>query len=98
MGTYEFTNLQHTDTINSFPLRNVVDVKDDFKASTKHNLDDISKICMMTKIQPGALPENESLGDRLEQESKNVIFEYTYLNEKTTKTNNKLKDVLYPKM
>ena len=73
-----------------------MDVKRDVKVVTKHNLDDIGKLCLMTKVQPGSLPEGETLGDRLEQESKNVIFEYTYLNEKTISRNNKLKNVIYP--
>jgi hypothetical protein len=68
----------------------------DFKAATKHNLEDIGKLCLMTKVQPGVLQDEEKLGDRLEQESKNVIFEYTYLNEKTITRNNKLKNVIYP--
>ena len=98
MGTYEFTNLQHTDIINSFPLRNVMDMNRDFKAATKHNLDDIGKLCLMTKIQPGVLQDGEKLGERLEQESKNVIFEYTYLNEKTISRNSKMKNVIYPNL
>ena len=64
-----------------------MDIDEDFKAATKHNLDDISELCMMAKVQPGSLSTEENLGDRLEPEVKNIIFEYTYLNEKTIKQN-----------
>ena len=50
----------------------------------------------MSDLQPQKLEENENLGERLEQEIKNTLFEYTYLNEKTIKRNIKNKDVLYP--
>ena len=34
----------------------------------------------------------------LENKIKNVVFEYSYLNEKVIKRNNKLKSVLHPEL
>lgn len=69
----------------------------DLSEQGQRNLSDLSNLCIMNNIQP-CQPNEGELGDILEQNIKNVVFEYSFLNEKVLKRNNKLKSVLHPEL
>ena len=69
----------------------------DFSEQGQRNLADLCNLCIKNNIQP-CQPNEGELGDILEQNIKNVVFEYGYLNEKVLKRNNKLKTVLHPEL
>jgi hypothetical protein len=76
-------------------LRLVLDIDNDFSEQASKNLEDISSLCVAYNIQP-CQPNEGDLVELIDQQIKNVMFEYSYLNEKIYKRNNKMKSILHP--
>ena len=72
-----------------------MDIENDFTPLGAKNLEDIARLCQTFNVQP-CQPSDADLVELLDQETKNVMFECSYLNEKIYKRNHKMKSVLHP--
>ena len=64
----------------------MLDIDNDFSEQASKNLEDISSLCVAYNIQP-CQPNEGDLVELIDQQIKNVMFEYSYLNEKIYKRN-----------
>ena len=71
--------------MKNFQLRSVLNIEEDLTPPTKKSLEDIATLCCDYNINPSSAGEN--LGDLLETQVKQVLFEHSYLNEKVAKRN-----------
>lgn len=52
LSTYEYTTLQLQDQLDSFHLRNVLDIEKDLSPDAMRNLKDIAQLCIDHKVNP----------------------------------------------
>ena len=74
-----------------------MDIEKDLSPLGTKNLEDVAKLCQAFNVQP-CQPSDALLVELLDQQTKNVMFEYSYLNEKIYKRNNKMKSILHPSL
>lgn len=85
LSTYEYTALQQEEQLQSFQLKDVLNVEEDLPEGRQRDLMDLTRLCIAFNVKPTVAPtkdKSDGLQDLLEQKVKEVAFLYTYLNEK----------------